>query len=198
MVNYAEYLKQENHMIELYCDGACLHNPGGAGAYAFVIVENGRAYIQEKKGYRSTTNNRMELMSCIEGLKKCDQLLKHKGTKIFVLSDSKYVVKGAESWVWRWSRNGWRTKKGNVLNRDLWEELLGLLGKLQNVRFKHVPGHSGYRWNELCDELAGIAAIGTNLEIDLNYESQCAQIKAETFFGSELDRQFEMAVELDI
>ena len=54
-------------MIDIYTDGACSGNPGPGGWGAVVIVDGQQAIL--KGGLDETTNNRMELIAVIEGLK---------------------------------------------------------------------------------------------------------------------------------
>jgi ribonuclease HI len=101
-----------------------------------------------------TTNNRMELLAVIEGLKR----LKEEWGDVTIFTDSKYVHKGATEWWMGWKKRDWKTMtKEEVSNRDLWEEALDLLEerkKIGMVNWTHVPGHSGIAGNERCDEIA--------------------------------------------
>ena len=103
-----------------------------------------------------TTNNRMELLAVIEGLKALT-----KPSQVELVSDSKYVLQGIEDWMPKWKKNGWRRKEGKsfkpVKNVDLWQELDGLVA-LHDVTFQYIPGHSGHYFNERCDTLASRAA----------------------------------------
>jgi ribonuclease HI len=54
-------------MIEIYTDGAASGNPG-PGGYG-VILRSGQHYKEISGGFRLTTNNRMELLAVIVGLK---------------------------------------------------------------------------------------------------------------------------------
>jgi ribonuclease HI len=94
----------------------------------------------------------MELMGVIEGLR----LLK-RPSKVRVISDSNYVVKGMTQWITGWIKKKWmNSQKKPVLNRDLWEVLLDL-SKPHEMEWVWVPGHSGHKENERCDELARMA-----------------------------------------
>ena len=43
-------------------------------------------------------------------------------------TDSTYVINGIREWIHAWRRRGWKTVEGNdVLNRDLWEQLVSLV-----------------------------------------------------------------------
>ncbi|MBQ4137731.1 MAG: ribonuclease HI, partial [Clostridia bacterium] len=70
--------------VDIYTDGACKNNPG-PGGYGAILVYNGR----EKEisgGEKHTTNNKMELLAAINGLK----MLKEP-CEVTLYSDSKYL-----------------------------------------------------------------------------------------------------------
>lgn len=100
-------------------------------------------------GERNTTNNRMELMAAIEGLRA----LKRSCT-VDLYTDSQYVRKGITEWLSGWKKNGWKTAaRKPVKNDDLWKALDEEVGRHQ-VAWHWVKGHSGVPDNELADELA--------------------------------------------
>ena len=71
--------------IQIYTDGSSRGNPG-PGGYGVILETEG--YSKEiSKGFKKTTNNRMELMAVIVGL----ELLKVKPLNVMIYSDSKYV-----------------------------------------------------------------------------------------------------------
>ncbi|MGM0481609.1 MAG: ribonuclease HI [Pseudomonadota bacterium] len=150
--------------VHLYTDGSCLGNPG-PGGYGAVIEYNGhRKELSE--GFRCTTNNRMEMMACIEGLK-----VLNRSCDIIITTDSQYVKKGIEQWMSGWKRNGWRTAaKKPVKNQDLWQQLDQQL-QLHQVRWDWVKGHSGHPQNERCDELARLAASHSPKAEDTGYSA---------------------------
>lgn len=115
--------------------------------------------ITEVGGYKErTTNNEMELRAVIEALK----LVQDSDTTCEIYTDSKYVVEGSTGWVFGWLKNGWKTKAGSdVLNKELWQELLPLLQKTK-IQWNKVPGHVGIIGNERADTIASdFAANGT-------------------------------------
>jgi len=135
-------------MIKVFTDGACSGNPG-IGGWGVVILINDSDPIFLKGGEIQTTNNRMELTSTIKALKyfKEHQL-------ITLITDSKYVKDGIESWIANWKKNGWRTtSKKPVKNKELWVELDSQIAK-HNITWKLVKGHAGDRYNEKADFLA--------------------------------------------
>ena len=100
-----------------------------------------------------TTNNRMELIAAIEGLRALK-----RASQVTVLTDSEYVRRGITEFLPRWKANRRRASTGKaVVNRDLWEELEELSG-YHEVTWIHVRGHSGQPNHERCDTLAVTAA----------------------------------------
>ena len=150
--------------VTIYTDGACKGNPGPGGYGVILIAGNHRKELSG--GYRRTTNNRMELLAAIVGLRT----LKSPCT-VTLHTDSKYVADAFEKgWARKWRANGWmRTKTDRALNPDLWEELLALCER-HRVRVVWVRGHAGHEENERCDELAVTAARQRNLPPDSGYE----------------------------
>ena len=147
MEELQEKFKIENKKVILYTDGACSGNPG-LGGWGAILIYNGKEKILSG-GEENTTNNRMEMMAVIKGLKALKQ-----NCEVDVYSDSAYVVNTFQNgWIDTWQNNGWRTSKGDVLNIDLWQELLNLLQK-HNVIWHKVKGHSTDENNNRCDALA--------------------------------------------
>jgi len=142
--------------VTLYTDGACSGNPGPGGTGTVLLYGNHRREIA--RGYRQTTNNRMEMLSVIIGL----EALKEP-CRVALYSDSRYVIDAIQKgWAIKWRANGWkRNKKEVALNPDLWEVLLGLLEK-HEVVCHWVKGHAGNVENERCDVLAREAITRTD------------------------------------
>lgn len=147
-------------MVKIYTDGSSRGNPGPGGFGVVMIYGGHRKEIS--KGFRLTTNNRMELLSVIEALES----LKKEGLDIQIFSDSKYVVDSVEKkWVFKWAKNGFKDKK----NPDLWKRFLLLYPK-NNIRFTWIKGHNNHEENEYCDKLAVNAAMSPTLPADEGYE----------------------------
>ncbi|MBN2146984.1 MAG: ribonuclease HI [Anaerolineales bacterium] len=148
----------------IYTDGGALTNPG-AGGYGVVLKHKGHRK-ELSGGFRLTTNNRMEILACIEGLRA----LKHK-SDVVIFSDSQYVVNSmSQGWAKRWKAKGWmRNSKDKAKNPDLWEQLLELCS-YHNVEFRWIKGHNNTAENERCDQLATDAARNKDLPTDVIYE----------------------------
>lgn len=150
-------------MVEMYTDGASRGNPG-PGGYGVVLIAQGHRK-ELSKGFRLTTNNRMELLAVIAGL----EALKKQDLTITIYSDSKYVVEAVEKgWVFQWNM---KEDFGKKKNRDLWKRFLKLY-EYQNISFIWVKGHSTNKENNRCDQLATEAADGYELAIDEGYEKE--------------------------
>ena len=135
-------------MITIYTDGACSGNPG-IGGWGVVIIESNKNNIFLNGGNDNTTNNRMELTAAIEALKYFEE----KQT-ITLITDSKYVKEGIQSWIQNWKTNGWKTaSKKPVKNKELWIELDELIAT-HNITWEWVTGHAGNIHNEKADYLA--------------------------------------------
>jgi ribonuclease HI len=149
--------------VEIYTDGACSGNPG-PGGYGVVLL-HGKRRKELSGGYSHTTNNRMELMAAIVGLRA----LKQK-CKVRLHSDSQYVVNAmTKGWAETWRKNDWkRNRKEKASNSDLWAELLDLAEK-QDVEFVWVPSHSGIPENERADRLSVKASQQPDLPSDPGY-----------------------------
>ena len=147
-------------MIRIYTDGAAKGNPG-KGGYG-VILDYKAKRKELSKGFRMTTNNRMELLAVIVGL----EAIKKSGWQVEVVCDSKYVVDAVEKgWLKNWVKKAFKGKK----NVDLWKRYLDV-AKIHQVKFKWIKGHAGHLENERCDHLAVTASEGDNLSIDHVFE----------------------------
>ncbi|SFM55982.1 ribonuclease HI [Marinobacter zhejiangensis] len=131
----------------MYTDGACKGNPGPGGWG--VVLRYGDAMKTLHGGERNTTNNRMELMAAIQGLRALTRTC-----SIDLYTDSQYVRKGITEWMKGWKKNGWKTAaRKPVKNDDLWKALDEEVGR-HTVTWHWVKGHAGIPDNELADELA--------------------------------------------
>ena len=132
--------------ITLFSDGSALGNPG-PGGYG-VILRFGDKEKEISGSAQHTTNNRMELLGAIEGLKALTE-----SCDVDIISDSSYVVKGINEWLTGWIKRDFK----KVKNIDLWKEYIEV-SKIHKVNAIWVRGHDGHEENERCDKLARDAA----------------------------------------
>jgi len=137
--------------VEIWTDGACKGNPG-PGGWGVLL----RAGQHEKTLHGSeacTTNNRMELVAVIEGLRAL-----RRPCCVIIHTDSQYVMKGMTEWLSNWKQRSWLTAdKKPVKNADLWQALEKEVARHQ-VSWRWVRGHAGDANNERADQLANLGA----------------------------------------
>ena len=135
--------------VTLYTDGACKGNPGPGGWGA--LLSYGERCRELFGGEGATTNNRMELMAAIEGLKALK-----RPCQVDLYTDSQYVRKGITEWMAGWKKNGWKTAaRKPVKNEDLWRALDEEVAR-HDITWHWVKGHSGVPGNERADALANL------------------------------------------
>ncbi len=161
--------------ITIHTDGSSRGNPGPGGWAAVIMTDD---EVMELGGRENlTTNNRMELMGAIMGLKEIDgRKLKVESepnsgsatvhpqlSTVEICTDSQYVKKGMTEWIDGWIKRGWKgSTKKPVLNQDLWEALKKEENRLKTggvkVSWKYVPAHVGIIMNERADTIATMCA----------------------------------------
>lgn len=128
--------------ITLFSDGSALGNPG-PGGYGTILRYND-SERELRGGEAHTTNNRMELMGVIAGLRALKE-----PCEVEVISDSSYVIKGINEWLANWVKRDFK----KVKNPDLWREYLRVSEK-HKIKGTWVKGHAGHEENERCDDIA--------------------------------------------
>lgn len=124
-----------------YTDGAYSSklNQGGIG---IVFLKENIEIVRYSQSYKNTTNNQMELGAIIIALR----MIKNPISSLIIYSDSQYCIGCATL--------GWQRKK----NKKLWEEfdkqLIRVKDLCPDIKFEHIKGHNGNKYNELCDKLA--------------------------------------------
>ena len=133
--------------VIIYTDGACRGNPGPGGWG--VLIEFGQLSRELYGGENNTTNNKMELKAAIMALRELKE-----PCEITFYTDSKYVLKGIEEWIYNWKKRGWvGANKKPIKNIELWKELDELRDE-HTIKWNWVKGHSGDPGNEAADMLA--------------------------------------------
>lgn len=141
--------------IYIYADGGCRGNQFETNIGGWGVVLKYKDKIKEFYGNaKDTTNNIMELTSCIEALKA----IKNRDIPVELTMDSQYVIKGINEWIEGWIKKGWRnSKKQPVENKELWQELYNLKNQFKDIKFIQCVGHADNDGNNRADELANIA-----------------------------------------
>ncbi len=136
--------------VMIFTDGACRGNPGPGGWG--VLLRYGHHEKKLLGSESETTNNRMELMAAIQGLK-----LLREPCQVELHTDSQYLQKGVTQWLAGWKKNHWKkADKKPVKNADLWQ-LLDETASQHRITWHWVKAHNGHRENEIADLLANQA-----------------------------------------
>src|SRR5688572_30106318 len=149
--------------IIVFTDGAAKGNPG-PGGWGVIVVTPDQRVTELGGGPPHTTNNKMELSGAIAALR---QVAGQPGP-VAIYTDSTYVIQGITQWVWGWRKRGWKTAQGgDVLNRELWEQLSSLVGARARggVDWRWVRGHVGTPGNERADQISVAFALQQSVEL---------------------------------
>src|SRR5919206_2148733 len=144
----------------VWTDGACSGNPGPGGWAAIVVPPDGGEHVELSGGSPATTNNRMEYMAALEGLRALPA-----GSRACIVTDSRLMLDSMTKWIHGWKRKGWKTAGGDpVKNQDLVMALDAEIARHASVRWHWVKGHeTGAEHahkvlNDRADQLAVAAA----------------------------------------
>ena len=142
---------------KIFARGSCKGNPGPGGWG--VVLENGVETEQLSGSEAKTTNNRMELMAAIEGLRMIP-----RGGEVQILTMSDYVFQGATRWITGWRERAWKKRDGQpVSNQDLWKEL-DFVAEGVKVRWVNAKGQAE-KFGPGMEEAAKLARLAIGLEI---------------------------------
>src|SRR4051794_19112766 len=121
----------------VWTDGACSGNPGPGGWAAIVVPADGGEPIELSGSEPHTTNNRMEYMAALEGLRSLEP-----GSEVCIVTDSRLMLDSMTKWIHGWKRKGWKTSGGDpVKNQDLVRALDAEIARHESVRWHWVRGH---------------------------------------------------------
>jgi ribonuclease HI len=146
--------------VLVWTDGACSGNPGPGGWAAIVVPPGGGAPAELSGGEPHTTNNRMEYLAALEGLRSLPA-----GSRACIVTDSRLMLDSMTKWIHGWKRKGWKTAAGApVKNQDLVRALDEEIARHAEVRWHWVRGHetgaehAHKALNDRADQLAVAAA----------------------------------------
>lgn len=136
----------------IYSDGGCIGNrrdAGCPGAYAYVVLDASGSEILSNSGKReNVTNNQMELLGAIAGLKRLRDYTNdfHSTSKkhsVTLFTDSKYVSDNFEDYLPDWKKNKWKkSDRKPVANVEYWKKLDRLSSEFRSFKIRWVKGHA--------------------------------------------------------
>lgn len=114
---------------------------GGIGIY--LRIDDQKFYLS--KGFSNTKTGRMEITALWYALSFIsDHINSSKRYNIDIHCDSEYVIKSfTENRLNRWIENDWINTSGEVVNKDLWIKVKGLIDSIPQAKltFHHIKGH---------------------------------------------------------
>jgi ribonuclease HI len=146
--------------IRIFTDGSSFQHPrvGGFGIIIITVDENGNEEVNELDypGYKSATNNQMELFACVKAIEYCRKKNLVLGNGITIFTDSMYVVSNYKRAMFQWCKEGWKNNYGKPIdNTKLWKEFVKEMQKVRKrVEIKWLKGHAGNAGNILANNLA--------------------------------------------
>jgi len=150
----------DDQPVYIFADESCLGNqfkesarPGAAAGLIEQFSEPSGWHRRDFAIFHpDTTNNRMAIVSGIEGLRAL-----RRPCQVVFTSDSQYLVNGMKDWVHGWAARGWRRKGGSIENIELWKQLCRQAAR-HEIEWRWVRGHDDHPKNEYADNLAVLTA----------------------------------------
>ena len=148
--------------MRVFTDGACSKNgrPDAKAGYAVWFPD--AKDLSEAARLPTTdpqTNQRAELSAIHRAVVILDTAGYH-GEDVVVYTDSEYSINCLTKWLPGWIGRNWKTSAGgDVLHRDLIQDISARLSKFKSHRFVHVRAHTGNeddlsKQNDIVDRMA--------------------------------------------
>ena len=151
---------------------------GGTGVY---FKENSKYNFSKSYKGDNITNQRMELLACVQAIKMCIRIFKNSKDlwELNIFSDSMYTIKCVTEWAPKWICWGWKRKVGKqmklIKNVDV-IKVLYRLSSMYPVKYFHIHSHQKepdnktssewkqWKGNDAADKLAHNAMLNYNKE----------------------------------
>lgn len=188
----------DSNALKIYTDGSTFKNPGGKGGYAGIVEYpeplNRANEVIFCQGLESTTNQRAELLACINAIEYTGKNITGSDiSRVIIVTDSSYVYE-YQNLAYTWRKNNWKNEHGRpIKNKDLWQKFISLKTKVP-IEIKWQKGKSTEILKEV-DRLAKKATKGI-LKKDYGYQpGKVGKSKLQTNKVAELfpaDSQFQI------
>jgi ribonuclease HI len=148
--------------IEIFTDGSCVNYASakvrakkGFGGWAFIAVLSVGNVYRQGQLEPPQTNQTAEMYAVLRALEWVveSQLSKEA---VLIVSDSLYVINGMVSQM----RHQAAEYNFDIPNGEIWRQLHYYGERLPRVRYRHVRGHRGVKYNEMADRMASFARRG--------------------------------------
>ncbi|MDO9304701.1 MAG: ribonuclease H family protein [Sulfuricurvum sp.] len=149
--------------LQIYCDGACINNPGNAGSGLTIYNGNEKPILLYGFYEEYGTNNTAELNALYKAL-TIAATTKNSG-EITIFSDSQYSIDCISKWAYSWKSKSWTKKGGEIKNLEIIKLAHAIYDSIKDrIILKHVKGHAGIEGNELADRMAMLAITSKNID----------------------------------
>ena len=140
--------------VSIYCDGACVPNPGNAGSGLVVYRGGELAELWFGLYHPMGTNNTAELNALHHALRMAEGEIK-SGNSVEICSDSAYSINCIRDWAPSWEKKGWKRAGGEIKNLEIIRESYTIYQRIKKqLNLTHVSAHVGTEGNELADRMA--------------------------------------------
>lgn len=148
---------KSDKVLQFFSDGGARPTNPGPTSWAYVQVENDKIIEQDSGFLEHGTNNIGEILGPLHIIRNLP-----KGSRAEITTDSAYVVNSINTWCYDWFSYGPHNftadkmvlKKKSLKNAELFRELHFLrMSKKLDIKMIWVKGHSGNKFNEICDEI---------------------------------------------
>lgn len=135
--------------ISIYCDGSSDGKSGGLGGWGFVILLDGQEIAKGSGQSKNATNNSEELRAAINGMEwyenaKLNNIIDAMSiTEVELVSDSQLCL--------GYANGTYKCKAMHLV--PLYIKLRKLYAQV-GAKTRWCKGHSGDKYNEICDKLA--------------------------------------------
>lgn len=100
--------------LKIYCDGACIGNPGNGAIGVLILDQDNNALEEYKECIGHCTNNQAEYKALIKGL---DLAAKHCRSEVYCYTDSELVIKHLQG-IYRLKNDELRALFHEVKNKE--------------------------------------------------------------------------------
>ena len=168
-------MNNERKNVTIYCDGGNRLGSSNYSAFASIVLTEDINKINEglsiTKSFFKATNNQMELLGFLSTI---TNIFENYGSinpnnsplTITVISDSQYLIKGANEYIENWSNQNWNGSNNKpIKNSEIWKTIKVILDLKESKNidvdydFKWTKGHvkdcdGSYdtKYNNECDK----------------------------------------------
>lgn len=130
-------MNNERKNITIYCDGGNRLSSSNYSAFASIVLTENINKINKDlsitKSFFGATNNQMELLGFLSTVTNIFENYEsinpnNSPLTITVISDSQYLIKGADEYIENWSNQNWNGSNNQpIKNPEIWKAIKVIL-----------------------------------------------------------------------